>query len=118
MKINKKGILKYTVWVFLIFLCLFNVHRCAQVDSCLDLAGVWDYTENKCRKDCIVWNKYYGCVEMNEAQMAIFYDCAENSQTCDQEKLDNMFEELCKYYNAPQDPITGSCNFSEPPIQK
>ncbi len=116
MELNKKKAFKLTIGISIIIWCLFSLYRCASIDSCLDFGDVWDYAENRCRKDCLVWNQYYGCVQMNEEQLAIFNACSYNPATCDHEKRDQMYQDLCERYHAPIDPETGSCTFEKPPV--
>lgn len=59
----------FSFWLVLFFIALFAilmaVESCSpdvnlDKDICLDDGNVWDYEENRCRKDCLTWNDKYG----------------------------------------------------------
>lgn len=37
------------------------------ISICHDDGGVWDYSENRCRFDCLTWNNIDGCVQENNS---------------------------------------------------
>ena len=81
---------------------------------CLDTQhGVWDYAENRCRKDCLTWNSKYGCVQMTPEHQKILDECYNDREHCNRELAHKYYLELCKKYKVPIDPKTGNCYFDK-----
>ncbi len=76
-------------------------------NSCLDNGNVWDYQENRCREDCLVWNKINGCIKMTAEQVKIFKDCRHKEVGCVSKKV---FDEICLNNNMPLNKKTGECD--------
>ncbi len=51
-------------WVVVIGLCLIWIYD--QDGSCIDVGGVWDNVEKRCRYDCLTWNEEDGCVPLEK----------------------------------------------------
>jgi len=88
----------FAIWKIYIFL---------EQNSCLDNGNVWDYQENRCREDCLVWNKINGCVKMTTEQVKIFKDCRHKGVGCVSKKV---FDEICLNNNMPLNKKTGECD--------
>ena len=82
-------------------------------DMCFDDGNVWDYDEDRCRDDCLLWNDKYGCVQMTPEHIQYMKDCYRDRKRCDEELANRYYQELCDKYNAPIDPHTGYCTFFE-----
>ena len=80
-------------------------------DMCFDDGNVWDYDEDRCRDDCLLWNDKYGCVQMTPEQRKCIDECYEDWQHCDREQAHKNYLELCEKYKVPIDPKTGECYF-------
>lgn len=79
--------------------------------DCASSGKVWDSDENRCREDCLTWNSVNGCIYINEEYQFLFQACADKTPDCDEEKLDALFDELCKKYKAPKNLEYGYCDF-------
>ncbi len=80
-------------------------------DICFDDGNVWDYAENRCRKDCLTWNSKYGCVQMTPEHQKILDECYNDREHCDKKLAHKYYLELCEKYKVPIDPKTGECYF-------
>mgnify|MGYP004478226825 FL=1 len=80
-------------------------------DMCFDDGNVWDYDEDRCRDDCLLWNDKYGCVQMTPEHRKFIDECYEDWQHCDREQAHKYYLELCEKYKVPIDPKTGECYF-------
>ena len=80
-------------------------------DTCRDGGGVWDYDEDRCREDCLLWNDKYGCVQMTPEHMQAIKDCRRDRKRCDVELIKWHSEELCMKYSRRINPNTGHCTF-------
>ena len=80
-------------------------------DTCRDGGGVWDYDEDRCREDCLLWNDKYGCVQMTPEHVKVMKDCRRGRKPCDVELAKMYSEELCMKYSRRINPKTGHCTF-------
>ena len=80
-------------------------------DMCFDDGNVWDYDEDRCRDDCLLWNDKYGCVQMIPEHIQYIEDCRRDRKRCDREQAHKYYIELCEKYKVPIDPKTGECYF-------
>ncbi len=80
-------------------------------DMCFDDGNVWDYDEDRCRDDCLLWNDKYGCVQMTPEYKKILDECYNDRDHCDREQAHKYYLELCEKYKVPIDPKTGECYF-------
>ena len=80
-------------------------------DMCLDDGNVWDYDEDRCREDCLLWNDKYGCVQMTPEHVKVMKDCRRGRKRCDKELAKMYSEELCMKYSRRINPKTGHCTF-------
>ena len=79
--------------------------------SCMDSGDVWDYDEDRCREDCLLWNDKYGCVQMTPEHVKVMKDCRRGRKPCDVELAKMYSEELCMKYSRRINPKTGHCTF-------
>ena len=108
----KRAIIITTVTLFLLWI-LNAIDSALLVDTCRDGGDVWDYDEDRCRDDCLLWNDKYGCVQMTPEYIQYMKDCYRDRKRCDEELANRYYQELCDKYNAPIDPHTGYCTFYE-----
>lgn len=92
------GVLVFMGYKFFIFF---------EQNSCLDIGDVWDYSENRCRGDCLVWNKINGCIKLTEEQIKLFKKCRHQSAGCVSKEI---FSEICLNNNLPINMQTGECD--------
>lgn len=101
---------KVTKICIILAVLFFAGHKCfihlAQ-NSCLDDGNVWDYNENRCREDCLAWNKINGCIKLTEEQIKLFKKCRHQSAGCVAEEI---FHEICLSNNLPLNTRTGECD--------
>jgi len=76
-------------------------------DNCLNNGNVWDYKENRCREDCLSWNKINGCIKMTIEQIRLFRECRHKANNCVPRKV---FDEICLNNNLPLNKETGECD--------
>ena len=101
--------LKFTLFIvaFLaIILSFLQLNIFLQQDTCLDGGNVWDYDENRCREDCLNWNKVNGCIKLNAQQVRLFNKCRNQLSNCISKKI---LEEICRQNNLPFNKQTGEC---------
>ncbi len=67
---------------FALFAAVWIISGWFAIESCLDDSKVWDYAENRCRNDCMKWNKKYGCIKLTPEQMTLFENCRHNLPNC------------------------------------
>ena len=65
-------IFKLCGWLIVLSLVVWKIYIFLAQDSCLDSGNVWDYDEGRCRDDCLRWDKFHGCIKMNDEQVALF----------------------------------------------
>lgn len=65
------AVLLFGGWKYFVFL---------EQNGCLDEGNVWDYNENRCREDCLAWNKINGCIKLTDEQVELFKNAAINRQ--------------------------------------
>lgn len=87
-------IICFAIWKIYIFL---------EQDTCLDNGNVWDYQDNRCRDDCLTWNRINGCIKLTVEQIKLFKEC----RNCVPRKV---FDEICLNNNLPLNQKTGKCN--------
>lgn len=83
------------------------------IDTCLDEGKVWDYKQNVCREDCLIWQGEFGCIKLTEKQIEIFKNCGSSnicpsSQTYKEichnnQKAWNSALQECKYNFRPEE---------------
>lgn len=76
-------------------------------NSCLDNGNVWDYNENRCREDCLAWNKINGCIKLTDDQIELFKKCRYKPAGC---VAKEVFNEICLQNHLPLNQITGECD--------
>ena len=96
------------------------------IDTCLDNGQVWDYQNNICRDDCLVWQKEFGCIKLTPKQTKLLKQCRNqpncpNSQTykeicLNNQKAWNINENECKFDFSPQECFLLSGNWEYPEI--
>lgn len=111
MKINHKKLIKRTIFFIFLGWLLYQIDLWLSIDSCMDFGNVWDYAENRCRKDCLLWNEKYGCVQMPPEMIKLMDDCRHDIRNCNTELLAKYRDQLCAKYGAPKDPETGICYY-------
>jgi len=98
---------KFSVFIAILCFLGWRVHIFLLQDSCLDFGNVWDDEENRCRDDCLVWNKINGCVKMTEEQVNLFRKCRYEPAGCIPE---SVFDDICLQNNLPLNKTTGECD--------
>ena len=106
----KRAIIITTVTLFLLWI-LNAIDSALLVDTCRDGGDVWDYDEDRCREDCLLWNDKYGCVQMTPEHVKVMKDCRRGRKRCDKELAKMYSEELCMKYSRRINPKTGHCTF-------
>ena len=106
----KRAIIITTVSLILLWI-LGEIDFFLREDTCRDGGGVWDYDEDRCREDCLLWNDKYGCVQMTPEHMQAIKDCRRDRKRCDVELIKWHSEELCMKYSRRINPKTGHCTF-------
>lgn len=106
----KRAIIITTVSLILLWI-LGEIDFFLREDTCRDGGGVWDYDEDRCREDCLLWNDKYGCVQMTPEHMQAIKDCRMDRKRCDVELIKWHSEELCMKYSRRINPNTGRCTF-------
>ena len=106
----KRAIIITTVSLILLWI-LGEIDFFLREDTCRDGGGVWDYDEDRCREDCLLWNDKYGCVQMTPEHMQAIKDCRRDRKRCDVELIKWHSEELCMKYSRRINPHTGYCTF-------
>ncbi len=106
----KRAIIITTVSLILLWI-LGEIDFFLREDTCRDGGGVWDYDEDRCREDCLLWNDKYGCVQMTPEHMQAIKDCCRDRKRCDVELIKWHSEELCMKYSRRINPNTGHCTF-------
>lgn len=76
-------------------------------NGCLDEGNVWDYNENRCREDCLAWNKINGCIKLTDEQVELFKKCRHQPAGC---VANEVFTEICLNNNLPLNRQTGECD--------
>lgn len=76
-------------------------------NSCLDSGNVWDYKENRCRDDCLMWNKINGCIKMTDEQVQLFEKCRNKPVGC---ISDDVFKRICLQNRLPFNLKTVECD--------
>ena len=51
------------------------------IDTCLDNGQIWDYQNNICRDDCLIWKKEFGCIKLTPEQTKLLKRC-KNLSNC------------------------------------
>ena len=51
------------------------------IDTCVDNGQVWDYQNNICRDDCLIWKKEFGCIKLTPEQTKLLKQC-KNLSNC------------------------------------
>ena len=106
----KRAIIITTVSLILLWI-LGEIDFFLREDTCRDGGGVWDYDEDRCREDCLLWNDKYGCVQMTPEHVKVMKDCRRGRKPCDVELAKMYSEELCMKYSRRINPKTGHCTF-------
>ncbi len=106
----KRAIIITTVSLILLWI-LGEIDFFLREDTCRDGGGVWDYDEDRCREDCLLWNDRYGCVQMTPEHVKVMKDCRRGRKPCDVELAKMYSEELCMKYSRRINPKTGHCTF-------
>ncbi len=106
----KRAIIITTVTLLLLWI-LNAIDSALLVDTCRDGGDVWDYDEDRCREDCLLWNDKYGCVQMTPEHVKVMKDCRRGRKPCDVELAKMYSEELCMKYSRRINPKTGHCTF-------
>ncbi|MBQ8466038.1 MAG: hypothetical protein IJ545_08535 [Alphaproteobacteria bacterium] len=91
-------IICFAIWKIYIFL---------EQDRCLDNGNVWDYQDNRCRDDCLTWNRINGCIKLTVEQIKLFKECRYKANNCVPRKV---FDEICLNNNLPLNQKTGECD--------
>lgn len=92
------AVLLFGSWKYFVFL---------EQNGCLDEGNVWDYNENRCREDCLAWNKINGCIKLTDDQIELFKKCRYKSAGC---VAKEVFNEICLNNNLPLNKKTGECD--------
>lgn len=87
MEINKNVFVKILYFFAAIIFAVFIFFMMDKSGICADTGGVWDEHEQRCRDDCLTWNKVHGCIYIDEAYQELFVACAEKTSVCDAEEL-------------------------------
>ncbi len=103
----KSKTLKFCCLILIICFAFGRINVFLEQDRCLDNGNVWDYQENRCREDCLVWNKINGCIKMTAEQVKMFKDCRHKGAGCVPKKV---FNEICLNNNMPLNKKTGECD--------
>lgn len=103
--------IKPLIWLILLSWLTFHLDRFLKIDSCLDSGNVWDYNENRCRNDCLAWNKVNGCIYMDEEYRVVFDSCSDSSTVCNEQKFDNLTKQLCDKYQGAWEIDGKYCDF-------
>lgn len=98
---------KVCLLIFILVFTLKKIHIFLEQDSCLDLGQVWDYSENRCRNDCLAITRNNGCIKMTIEQVKIFADCRHKQADCIPSKV---FDEICLNNDLPMHKKTGNCD--------
>ena len=106
----KRAIIITTVSLILLWI-LGEIDFFLRDDTCRDGGDVWDYDEDRCRDDCLLWNDRYGCVQMTPEHVKVMKDCRRGRKPCDVELAKMYSEELCMKYSRRINPKTGHCTF-------
>lgn len=104
-------IIKTLVIILPLLYIIFYVHSCQMVDSCLDLGGVWDDNEKRCRNDCLTWQKNYGCIKLTPEQIKAFNQCEEKDNCPSQE----VYYDICMRNLKAWDKKNQECYFDFTP---
>lgn len=92
------AVLLFGSWKYFVFL---------EQNGCLDEGNVWDYNENRCREDCLAWNKINGCIKLTDDQIELFKKCRYKPAGC---VAKEVFNEICLQNHLPLNQITGECD--------
>ncbi len=76
--------------------------------ACLETGGVWDEEEGRCRQDCLVWNKKFGCIELTAEQVKKMESCRSINKHC--LSIDDFFV-ICQNNNKAWNLDNKSCRF-------
>ncbi|MBE6453011.1 MAG: hypothetical protein E7012_05945 [Alphaproteobacteria bacterium] len=76
--------------------------------TCLDIGGVWDGTEKRCRNDCLTWRKDYGCIKFTPQQI----ECAKSKTNSQQCMSLSEYRILCDYNQKAWNLDTNECFFA------
>lgn len=106
----KRAIIITTVSLILLWI-LGEIDFFLRDDTCRDGGGIWDYYEDRCRDDCLLWNDKYACVQMTPEHVKVMKDCRRDRKRCDVELAKIYSEELCMKYSKRINPKTGRCTF-------
>lgn len=90
----------------IVCLAIWKIYVFLEQNSCLDSGNIWDYQENRCREDCLSWNKINGCIKMTPEQVKIFRKCRHKASNCVSQKV---FDEICLNNNMPLNKKTREC---------
>ena len=96
------------------------------IDTCLDNGQVWDYQNNICRDDCLIWKKEFGCIKLTPEQTKLLKRCKNLSNCPDNQTLKeiclnnqkawNIDNNDCKFDFVSQDCSNLSGNWEYPTI--
>ena len=100
-------IIKIGILLIILCFCGWKCFVFLEQDSCLDSGNVWDYNENRCREDCLIWNKINGCIKMTEQQVQLFKKCHHEPAGCIPK---DVFNSICLQNNLPLNQVTGECD--------
>lgn len=75
--------------------------------SCVSDGKVWDGDEQRCRDDCLMWDREWGCIKLNYEQIDNVRECRK-SGNCDDKKL---LKQICFYNNKAWQVDKKACDF-------
>lgn len=100
----------HTIWFsslpFVLIFIMFFVFD--DIGDCASSGKVWDYNQDYCRDDCLLWIKDLGCVELSQEMLNQLNKCGEHNE-CYNRILDSITEELCEKYKMPYDKERKQC---------
>lgn len=111
---SRSKILKFCFWIIVAVFAVWRIFIFLEQNSCLDDGNVWDYQENRCREDCLVWNEINGCIKMTDEQVKLFKDCRHKEAGCISKEV---FDDICLRNNMPLNKKTGECDAEFTPSQ-
>ncbi len=123
----KTVIVSFFILFFILFIIGFVFFWFDNAGFCTSNGGVWDGNEHRCRDDCLVWQKEFGCIQLTKEQSQKFEDCSNGHDNCPSEqdminiclfnqKAWNKDEKECRFNFQPQDCYKLSGNWQYPEI--